>query len=191
MRSGVCCAQEGTAILPGEMSIRRTQRCLIALTISVLTSIPLGAQVASAPAAVRALRIVYGSREFSVSQAGIAALPHRNLRVAEDTGDSITVSGVLLWDVLQHVGIPSEQASGRQRAATYLRLQGADGQVAVIALVEIDPGFSKRLALVADRRNGHLLDETEGPLRVIIPDDARHARWIRGLASITVTMVSP
>ena len=64
-------------------------------------------------------------------------------------------------------------------------------QLAVVALVEIDPGFSRRTALVADRRNGRLLDETEGPLRVIIPDEQRHARWIRGLASITVTTVNP
>ena len=70
----------------------------------------------------------------------------------------------------------------------------SDGKAAYfegVALVEIDPGFSRRVALVADRRDGHPLDETEGPLRVIIPDEQRHARWIRGLASITVTTVNP
>jgi hypothetical protein len=175
----------------GHVAMRiRTLSYMIAIVVAP-TSFPAAAQVATAPAAMRALKINYGDRALTVSPADIAALPHRNVRVAEDTGDSVTVSGVSLWDVLQKVGIPSAQASGRQRAATFLRLQGADAQVAVVALVEIDPGFSRRIALVADRRDGHPLDETEGPLRVVIPDDQRHARWIRGLASITVTTASP
>jgi hypothetical protein len=68
----------------------------------------------------------------------------------------------------------------------YVKLTGADGQSAVVALAEIDPSYSKRVVLVADRRNGKLLDASEGPWRVFVPDDMRHARWIRGLISVEV-----
>ena len=95
------------------------------------------------------------------------------------------------WDVLQKAGVPPAEASGRQRAVMYVKLTGADGQNAVAALVEIDPGFSRRVFLLADRRNGQPLNAVEGPWRAIIPDDQRHARWIRGLISIAVSTVVP
>ena len=88
-------------------------------------------------------------------------------------------------------GVPPTEASGRQRAVMYVKLTGADGQNAVVALVEIDPGFSRRVFLVADRRNGQPLNAVEGPWRAIIPDDQRHARWIRGLVAVTVSSVAP
>jgi hypothetical protein len=106
-----------------------------------------------------------------------------------DEGDSATLSGPLLWDVLQKVNATSPQASGRQRGSTYVKITGSDGVSAVIALVEIDPSFTMRTIIVADQRNGKALDAVEGPWRVIIPDDIRHARWIRALKSITVETV--
>ena len=71
----------------------------------------------------------------------------------------------------------------------YVKLTGADGQSAVLALVEIDPSFSKRVVLLADRRNGKALDAAEGPWRAFIPDDLRHARWVRGLVAVEVLTI--
>jgi hypothetical protein len=44
---------------------------------------------------------------------------------------------------------------------------------------------------LADRRNGQSLDAVEGPWRAIVPDDLRHARWIRGLVTIDVGTLKP
>lgn len=138
------------------------------------------------------LRVRDGTRETTLTAAEFRALPHHQLRVAaENSSDSTTVSGVAMWDLLQRAGVPSPQASGRQRAATYVRLVGADGQTALFALVELDPGFSRKIVLVADQRDGRPLDTTEGPWRVIAPDDIRHARWVRGLARIDVGTLPP
>lgn len=147
-----------------------------------------------APSVARAqvLRIHSGSRDVTMTAAEVAALPHRQLRVAgENSTDSSTVSGVPLWEILQKAGIPSNEASGRQRGAMYVRLLGADGQAAMFGLVELDPGFTRKTVLVADQREGHPLDGAEGPLRVFVPDDLRHARWIRGLARIDVGTLPP
>jgi len=62
----------------------------------------------------------------------------------------------------------------------------ADGQNAVVALVEVDPSISPRMFLIADRQADRALAGVEGPWRAIIPDDRRHARWILGLVSNTV-----
>jgi hypothetical protein len=111
--------------------------------------------------------------------------------ITEEGADSVLMEGVSLWDVLQRVGVPSGQAAGRQRGSTYLRIVGGDGQVAVIALAELDPSFSRRTVLLADHRNGRTLDESEGPWRIIIPDDRRHARWIRQVVTIEAVHLGP
>lgn len=149
-------------------------------------------QVSGATHAPGSIAVRVNKRQTVLSRADLASIAHHDYRVAaEGTSDSATVSGVTLWDILQKTGIPSAEASGRQRAAMYLRLTGADGQTAVIALVEIDPSFSRRAAIVVDRRNGQPLDTVEGPWRAIVPDDLRHARWIRGVVSIDVGTVTP
>lgn len=137
-----------------------------------------------------ALTIRADGKERVFSLADLAKLPTHELQVtAESSNTPVTVSGVLLWDLLQAAGVPAAEASGRQRGVMLLKLTGADGQNAVLALVEVDPGFSSRPVLVANRRNGQPLDTVEGPWRVFIPSDIRHARWIRGLVSIEVTSV--
>lgn len=146
---------------------------------------------ASAPQANGALTVRNGGRDFVLSPMQLATIPRHDLRVAgENSTDSSTVSGLALWDLIQKAGVPPASASGRQRAAMYVRLKGADGQSAMFSLVEIDPSFSKRIVLVADRRNGQPLDAAEGSWRAFVPDDLRHARWIRGLALIEVDTIT-
>lgn len=143
-----------------------------------------GSKSAAAPGAIT-VRNEKITKVFSL--ADLAKLTRHDYRIlSEGTGDSATVSGINMWDLLQAAGIPSAEASGRQRVVMYVRLAGADGQNAVISLVEIDPSFSKRPAVIANQRDGKSLDDAEGPWRVFIPDDQRHARWIRGLISIEV-----
>lgn len=128
--------------------------------------------------------------EVTLSPSDLQKVARHEQRVdVEGTTDPLTVSGVFLWDLLQLARVPSPNASGRQRAVMYIKLTGADGQRAVLALVEVDPGFSKRIVIVADRSNGQPLDDAEGPWRVFIPDDLRHARWIRGLVSIEIVTI--
>jgi hypothetical protein len=144
---------------------------------------------ATAPAT---LHIHEGGRDVVLSAADLRTLPRRRLRVAaENSTDSGTVEGFTLWDLLQKAKVPSSEASGRQRAATYVRLVAADGQTAFFALAELDPGFSRKLVLVGDQRNGRPLDSSEGTWRVFVPDELRHARWIRSLVRIDVGTLPP
>ena len=157
------------------------------LLIAVVLLIPGGtsARVQSGSIKIRA-----EGQELALSSSDLAKLKRHELRMSAEGGEEAdTLSGVLLWDLLQLAKVPSPNASGRQRAAMYVKVTGADGQSAVLALVEIDPSFSKRLILVADRRNGTTLNAEEGPWRVFIPDDLRHARWIRGLVAIEILTV--
>ena len=66
----------------------------------------------------------------------------------------------------------------------YVLVKARDGYAAVFALPEFDPGFTDRVILLADRRQGHALGVVEGPFRLIVPGEKRHARWVRQVTEI-------
>ena len=56
----------------------------------------------------------------------------------------------------------------------YLVVEAADGYRVVFALPELDPGYTDRTILLADRRDGKPLSDREGPLQVIVPGEKKH-----------------
>ncbi|HQR07805.1 MAG TPA: hypothetical protein PLN21_13340 [Gemmatales bacterium] len=48
------------------------------------------------------------------------------------------------------------------------------------------PSFSDKLILLADKCDGKVLDTDEGPYRMVLPSDKRHARWLRQMKGLTV-----
>ena len=65
-------------------------------------------------------------------------------------------------------------------------MEASDGYRADFALAELDPDFSDKMILLADRRDGKPMAEPVGPLRLIAPDDKRPARWVRMVESVAV-----
>ena len=59
-----------------------------------------------------------------------------------------------------------------------------DGYRAVYALAELDPVFTDDRALVVDTRDGKPLSGEEGPLRMLLPEEKRPARWVRQVKRI-------
>lgn len=103
-----------------------------------------------------------------------------------DRSTRITYEGVLLRQVLQQASAPQGQQLRGSSLARYLVVEGADGYKVVFSLPELDPAFGNRLVLLADRRDGHALATDEVPLRLVIPDDQRRARWVRKIIRMQV-----
>ena len=61
-----------------------------------------------------------------------------------------------------------------------------DGQRVVYALAEFEPTLGNRKVLLVDRCDGKPLDENDGPLRLIAPEESDPSRWVRQVQSITV-----
>jgi len=116
----------------------------------------------------------------------LAGLPRRRLQVEERDGGVAEYEGILLADVLARAGVPMESLRGRQ-AATVVVAEARDGYRAVYALAELDPAFSDRELVLADRKNGAELSADEGPFRLIMLGERRHSRWIRQLSCLRVT----
>jgi hypothetical protein len=81
--------------------------------------------------------------------------------------------------------MPAEPLRGA-RLASYVLVTARDGYRAVYSLAELDPTLGNRKVLLVDRCDGKPLDEDDGPLRLIAPEDARPARWVRQVQSIAV-----
>jgi hypothetical protein len=68
----------------------------------------------------------------------------------------------------------------------YIVVEAADGYRCVFSVAEVDEKLTGRKVVLVDRRDGKPLDAKEGPLRLVVPDDSRPARWVRQVATIRV-----
>jgi DMSO/TMAO reductase YedYZ molybdopterin-dependent catalytic subunit len=59
--------------------------------------------------------------------------------------------------------------------------EAADGYKVAYSLAELDEQFGGRRVIVALSQNDAPLPDAEGPLRVVVPGETHHARWIRQL----------
>jgi len=116
----------------------------------------------------------------------LAKLPRRSVQAKDHDGKETTFEGIELAEVLALAGVKSgEQLKGKE-LALFLVVDAADGYRAVFALPELDHAFTDRTILLADRRNGKALTEKEGPLRIVVPDEKRQARWVRQVVALTI-----
>lgn len=100
---------------------------------------------------------------------------------ADETGNQWT--GPLLWDVLAAAGMV-EEARPRDQARLAVRITGADGYMAVVALGEISPQFADRPIQLADHMNGMPLPSPG--LRLIVPGDRLGGRSVRDVVRIDI-----
>jgi DMSO/TMAO reductase YedYZ molybdopterin-dependent catalytic subunit len=116
----------------------------------------------------------------------LETLPRQTLQVQDHDGRESKFEGVALVELLQRAGVPLGKDLRGERMATYVVVGASDGYRVVFALPEIDPAFSDRLILLADRRDQQALSPREGPLRLIVPGEKRQARWVRQVTSVTI-----
>jgi hypothetical protein len=123
---------------------------------------------------------------LTISESLLAGLPHRTVTVTEENGESATYSGVDLGVLLARNGAPQGEALHGSAVADYVVVHASDGYRAVFALVELDPRFTDKIVLLADKRNGAPIGSDLGPFHIVVPDEKHHARWVRNVTDISV-----
>jgi hypothetical protein len=117
--------------------------------------------------------------------ATLSSLPRETVN-ADSHGHALACEGVPLVALLRHAGaMPETELRGAQLARV-VRADARDGYRVVFSLGELDPATGARRVFVVDRCDGKPLGDDVGPLRLLVPGDARPARWVRQLQSITV-----
>jgi hypothetical protein len=126
--------------------------------------------------------------KIELTSAEIAALPHQAITV-KDHGKPVRYEGVPLRLVLEKAHEAFGDSLRGKRLEDCLLVEAADGYRVVFALPELDPAFTDRVILLADKADGRPLDNREGPFRIIVPGEKRMARWVRQVTTLKVVQV--
>jgi hypothetical protein len=119
----------------------------------------------------------------------LAAFSRQSATVADEKGEKTAYEGVAVFELLKRAGVPTGKQMRGSQMRLYVVAGAADGYRAVFALAEFDPDFTDRIILLVDRRDGRPLSPQEGPFRIIVPGEKRHARWVRQVTALKVEQV--
>ena len=118
--------------------------------------------------------------------ADLNAMPHREVAIKDRDGQEHRYSGIPLIELLRQAGVSTGAELRGKNLLTYVVVKAADGYEALFALPELDPEFTTRTVLLADQVDGAALPNGTGPLRVVVPDEKKAARWVREVRAIDV-----
>jgi len=119
-------------------------------------------------------------------EADLATLSRQTVHVVDDKGAAVAYEGVPVAALLGRAGAPLGKQLRGPRMKLYVVVEAADGYRAVFALAEFDSDFTDRVILLVDRRDGHPLSSKEGPFRIVVPGEKRHARWVREVTALDI-----
>lgn len=141
----------------------------------------LGASLVQADDALLTLTGADG-KTIRLTAEDLAKLPRQKVQV-----DQSTFEGVPLVEVVRLAGAPLGDAFRHHEPPTWhVVLDAKDGYKALFALPELDPAFTDKTVLLADRKDGKPLAAGEGPFRLVVPADKRRARWVEQVTGLRV-----
>jgi hypothetical protein len=126
-------------------------------------------------------------KETRLTAAEWAKLPQQKVRAKDPhSGATFEYEGVFLPDVLKAAGITFGKDLKGPRLAAYVLAEAKDGYRVIYSIGEVDPDTGNIQILVANKKDGAALAGAEGPVRFVVPQDKRAARWIRQVSGISV-----
>jgi hypothetical protein len=76
-----------------------------------------------------------------------------------------------------------------KRLSFCLLVEAADGYRVVFALPELDPAFTDRVILIADRADGQPIGSHDGPFRIVVPGEKKMARWVWQVTALKIVKI--
>lgn len=121
-----------------------------------------------------------------VDPAILATLPRESMIVARAQGKPLRCEGFSLAALLARAGVFDGEPLGDERLASYVLVAAQEGRRVLYSLAELAPAAGNDPVFLVDRCDGQPLDAGHGPLQLVAPHEARNARWLRKVKSITV-----
>ena len=167
----------------------KTVLAFIAMGASILLILALQAVGPAAQLPTGVVLRVSGavSQPLALSLQDLAAMPRTKV-TAKEHDTTATYEGVTLTEILQKAGAPLGKQLRGKALASYVLVTAHDGYRVVFALPELDPDFTdaSQQIILADTADGKPLTEKQGPVRIVVPQEKKGARWIRMVESIEV-----
>lgn len=138
------------------------------------------------PVAVPGALVLYGDVDapITLDRARLAALPQVTVRGTPHGGEPGTYTGPTLQAILAHADVPSGPELRGREMLRYVVVEAVDGYRALFALAETDSAFHTPTPILALTRDGQTLDADALPFQIVVPDEQRHARWVRQVACL-------
>lgn len=164
-------------------------RMLVLIVIVFLSGA--SAQTKSKPGP-KALFTVNGdvARPLRITESDLAKLPRRTVALKDHAGITVTYEGIPLVEITRLARVPYGEDLKGKDMATYVVVKGSDKFRAIFALPELDPTYTDKIVILADKKDNQPLPSDEGPLRIITPDDKRQSRWVKRAVALTVVKSS-
>lgn len=164
-------------------------KILCTLIVTFCAAVPALAQAGQSepPVAKISLRVTGEvERQLTLGAEELAKLPRRSVRAKEHSGKEAEFEGSPLVEILMLAGVKFGEGLRGKNLELYLVVEAADGYRAVFALPELDPAYTDKIILLANKRDSKPMDAKEGPLRIVVPDEKRQARWVRQVTGLVV-----
>lgn len=125
-------------------------------------------------------------RNLKLSVARLSSFRTSEVKSKDRDGREHTYKGVMLSTILDSAGVTLGKELRGENLARYVLVKASDSYEVIFSLPEIDSEFTDNVVLLAYQVDGKPLAANEGPFRLVVPKDKKHARWIRQLSSINV-----
>jgi hypothetical protein len=111
-----------------------------------------------------------------------------------------TSSAVPLASLLKAAGVPVELTNPKKgvdpkekHAELHLAItvQGRDGYYTVFSIAELMPELTSKKVWLALDVDGKPWPDTEAPMKLVVKDDEKPARWVHSVQTITVVKIEP
>jgi hypothetical protein len=167
----------------GEMNMRNCFAALLMFGVIAVSTLAFGAGPS-----IRVGGDVQHPMTFDVAALEQLPVTHENVTYfAAGSVVSQTFTGVLLWDLLQSVGIIVNPMIKNDILRKTVVVIGSDGYEVVFGVGEIDPNFGGHQIMVAYAVNGQPLG-VDGPARIVAPGDKEGGRFVSNIVKIEVRM---
>lgn len=125
-------------------------------------------------------------KPLKMTVAELKAMPTEKVTAKDHDGTTATYEGVALHAILNRAGVPQGETLRGEALQLVVLVKAADGYEAAFSLAELDPLFTDKQVVLAYKRNAVDLDAKAGPLRLVISDEKRQARWVRQVTTLEI-----
>lgn len=115
-------------------------------------------------------------KPLSLSISDLDKMKHVDVNMKNREGVMQNYSGVPVFDILQQAGVTLGKELKGENLAKYMLARCSDGYEVLFSLAELDPAFTNRVIILADKKDDKPLEDGVGPFRLVVPDENKPAR---------------
>lgn len=106
--------------------------------------------------------------------------------------EQVVYKGVPLRTILaSKLKTPNTMASLRSMSDAVLVVRAPDDYQAAVSAVAVAMDTKGEKFFLALERNGKPLDDKQGPVKLIVPGDPEHIRWVRMVSAVDLVHLTP